>query len=62
MTNFSNILKHGQKRFKVKDSNGQWGSCDYCDDRHLLFEYRDSKKEFWMLCDDCTNIFVEEDE
>jgi len=62
MTNFSEILKHGQKRFKVKDGTGEWGSCDYCDNRRVLFKYVDSKNEFWFLCNECTNIFIEEDE
>lgn len=59
---FSDILKHGKKRFLVKNKKGSWGRCDYCDERRLLFAYKDSKKEVWMLCDICSNIFVEEDE
>ena len=62
MADFADILKHGKKRFQIKDGKGKWGKCDYCDDRHLLFPYHDSKKELWLLCDDCANIFIKEEE
>lgn len=58
---FSKILENGKKRFETKSNKGKWGRCDYCDQRQLLFPYKDSKKEAWSLCDDCINIFVEED-
>lgn len=62
MAGFSDILDRGKKRFKVKNKKGAWGGCDYCDDRHLLFPYYDSKSEMWMLCDTCSNTFIEEEE
>ncbi len=62
MVGFADILKNGKKRFEVKNKKGKWDLCEYCDKRHLLFPFRDSKKELWLLCDNCTNIFIEEGE
>jgi len=62
MANFADILKHGKKRFQVKSKKSKWGKCDYCDDRYLLFLYRDSKNEIWMLCDECADTFIKEEE
>jgi hypothetical protein len=61
MVNFIDILKHGKKRFKIKDSGGKYGKCEYCDKRSPLFPYRDNKKELWLLCSSCANIFIEEE-
>lgn len=62
MADFVDIIKRGKKRFKVKDKKGKFGRCEYCDKRNLLFPYRDSKNELWLLCSNCTNIFIEEEE
>jgi hypothetical protein len=62
MADFADILRHGKKRFGVKDKKGKWGTCEYCDKRYRLFPYRDSKKELWLLCSKCTNIFIKEEE
>jgi hypothetical protein len=62
MADFADILRHGKKRFETKDKKGKWGVCEYCDKRRLLFPYRDSKKELWLLCSGCTNIFIKEEE
>ena len=62
MTDFAYILKQGKKRFEVKNKRGEYGVCEYCDKRYRLFPYRDSKKELWLLCSSCTNIFIEEEE
>lgn len=62
MADFSTILRQGKKRFEVKNNRGQYGSCEYCDDRHKLFPYSDKKNEIWMLCESCTDVFVKEEE
>lgn len=59
---FSDILKHGKKRFETKNKKGKYGVCEYCDKRRLLFPYCDNKKELWSLCNNCINIFVNEEE
>ena len=62
MAGFSDILKQGKRRFKVKNGRGKYGKCEYCDTRQKLFQYYDGKKELWLLCNSCANIFIEEEE
>ena len=62
MAGFGDILKQGKKRFKVKSSLGSWGKCESCDERKLLFPYKDDKKETWHLCDGCSDLFIKEEE
>lgn len=61
MSNFTDILKHGKKRFKVKNNKGEYGKCEYCDNRYLLFSYKDNNDEKWILCEECIDVFVEEE-
>jgi len=46
---FTDILKQGKKRSCVKGARGEYGNCDYCEERMRLFEYLDVKKELWYL-------------
>jgi hypothetical protein len=59
---FNKILRQGKRRFETKDVKPIWGRCDYCDERRQLFNYKDNKKELWMLCEECTDFFVKEEE
>lgn len=57
---FSDIMKRGKKQFEIKDQCGEWGRCEHCDERRLLFPYRDDKNEMWRLCESCSNLFIKE--
>lgn len=60
---FCDILKQGRKRFVTKgNKRGEYDNCDYCDKRKLVFEYLDSEKEFWYLCEGCADLFIKEGE
>jgi len=62
MTDFGNILRHGKLRQILKDQRGIWDKCEYCEKRRLLYEYIDNKKEKWMLCSECLNDFIKDEE
>jgi len=62
MSDFGNILKRGRKMFNTKKNGGKWGRCEECDERALLFPYKDVEKEVWMLCEVCAAEFVKEEE
>lgn len=60
MSDFSNILKRGRKIFEIKDGGGVWERCEECGERLLCFPYKDVEDETWLLCEECTTIFVKE--
>jgi hypothetical protein len=62
MGDFGDILRRGRLRQKIKAKRGIWGSCDYCEKRKLLFEYKDVKGEKWMLCSSCVNEFIKDED
>ncbi len=62
MSNFGNILKKGKRRFEIKNKKTQWGRCESCDERSQLFKYNDAKGTIWMLCEKCSETFIEEEE
>lgn len=57
---FADIMKRGKKQFQVKEQRGEWGRCEYCDERKLLFPYKDNKNEAWQLCELCSSMFIKE--
>lgn len=59
--NFSNILKQGKRRFEIKNKQSQWGRCESCDNRELLFPYNGDKADNWMLCAACLETFVKDE-
>lgn len=64
MADFGNILRRGKRRFEVKNksSNSTWGRCEACEMRTKVFPYNDEKKEVWLLCEECTNLFIKDEE
>jgi len=58
---FADILEQGKKQFQTKDARGDWGRCEYCDGRLLLYPYKDNINEMWNLCEDCLTIFIKEE-
>lgn len=61
MSGFGKLLKKGQRRHEIKSSGGKWGRCEECDERTLLYPFDDEKEQVWMLCDRCTEIFVNDE-
>lgn len=59
---FGKILKRGQRKFQTRDQRGEWGLCEYCEERRKLYSYKDNKHELWKLCDYCIDLFVKEEE
>ena len=60
MAGFGDILKKGKRRYDIKSKGGDWGRCEECDERARLYPFDDEKDQIWMLCEDCTEIFVNE--
>lgn len=59
---FGDILKKGKKQFEIKEQRGFWGRCEYCDQRKLLFPYKEpANNSSWNLCDVCSDLFVKEE-
>lgn len=61
MSDFGNILKRGRRMYDMKDQGGDWGRCEECDERRILFPYDDEEKQTWMLCEQCIAIFVKDE-
>jgi hypothetical protein len=62
MGDFGDILRRGKLRQILKSSKGIWEKCEYCEKRRLLYEYVDNKQEKWMLCAECINDFIKDEE
>lgn len=62
MANFSDIMKHGKRMFDIKNKGGKWNKCEECGERRTCFIYDDDKEETWLLCEECANSFVKEEE
>lgn len=61
MVDFSKIVNRGKRRFKSK-SDGEWGRCEECDNRKILFIYIDNTGSEWKLCEDCINYYTKEED
>lgn len=59
---FGDLLKRGKKRYAIKARSSRWGRCEQCDNREKLYPFYDEKKQAWMLCASCSDIFADEDE
>jgi len=62
MSGFGSILKKGKKLFNTKDKGGEWGRCEECNARAILYKYFDEEKQMWMLCEQCITIFTNDEE
>jgi hypothetical protein len=62
MSDFGDILRRGRLRQVIKGQRGVWGSCDYCELRRKLYEYKDIKEEKWMLCTSCIDEFIKDED
>lgn len=58
--NFSKILNRGKKAYRTISEKSEWGKCEECGARKLLFPFKDKEGEVWMLCEMCVNEFVKE--
>jgi len=61
MTDFGDILRRGRRNYNIKQLPSEWGRCDACGERKLLHPYDSEKKEIWMLCEECSDVFVKEE-
>ena len=58
---FGSILKKGKRIFNIKQ-DGQWGKCEACDARQILFSYSvNNNKNKWMLCSTCLETFIKDE-
>jgi len=64
MTDFGKIMRRGKRRFNIKQNApiSKWDRCEACDVRIEVFPYNDEKGEVWLLCAECTNLFVKDEE
>jgi hypothetical protein len=62
MSDFGDIMRRGRKMFDMKSKGGTWNRCEECDTRALCYPYIDEKNEVWVLCEDCTNEFVKDEQ
>lgn len=60
MSDFSDILRRGRKKFTIKDQKGEFGRCEECNARALLYKYVDKEKQTWTLCEKCIETFTKE--
>lgn len=60
MTDFGNILRRGRRNYNIKKTSNGWGRCESCDERRQLYPY-DTKDQVWMLCEECSDVFVKEE-
>jgi len=62
MAGFGTILRRARRRFEVKSGASKWGRCEECDSRAQLYPFSDDKKQVWMLCSGCSELFVKDEE
>lgn len=62
MTDFGKLLKKGRRRHQIKSRPSEWDRYEQCDERAKLYPFYDAKNQVWMLCDQCADLFADEDE
>lgn len=62
MVDFGKLLQRGRQRYNIKTRNSEWGRCEQCDERAKLYPFYDAKKQSWMLCEKCADLFANEDD
>jgi len=64
MADFGSILRKGKRRFEIKNKTPipSWGRCEACEVRTKVFPYNDEKKEIWLLCGECADMFIKDEE
>lgn len=62
MTGFGTIVERAKRRFGIKSTRGKWGRCEECEERSILYPFDDDKNQVWMLCEDCSNLFVKDED
>jgi len=61
MSDFGSILRRGRRMFDMKNRGGDWGRCEECDDRKIIFPYEDEENQIWMLCEQCMETFIKDE-
>jgi len=58
---FGNIVNRGKKAYQTKKDGGEWGRCEECGERRVLFPYIDSEDQVWLVCDECVDFFIKDE-
>lgn len=58
MGNFGDLVRKGKKRSYIKENRGEWGRCETCQKRKVLYPYKDSQNHTWDICDLCIESLV----
>lgn len=56
---FGKLIGKARRRYQTKSRGGKYGRCEQCDERLPLYEYIDERKNVWMLCESCSDVFTD---